>query len=615
METFIPDIATAIALVIAAGVGAQWIAARFRFPSILLLLLIGFVAGPLTGLLDPDALFGDLLFPAVSLGVAVILFEGSLTLRFADLKGAEQIVIRLITLGVATTAAAIGATAHFLLGLDWQLALLFGAVASVSGPTVIMPLLRAVRPTEHLSRILRWEGILIDPVGAVLAVIAFETILAGVRTDGSSSPFLDLLRLLLTGGAIGAVAGYLTGEALKRHLIPDYLINPSVFAFVLLIFVLANLAAHEGGLVAVTAMGLVIGNLKDVPREGLLDFKEGLTLLLISGLFILLAARIDPRALIEPGPAILVLLLVILFLVRPLAALVSTIGTDLSWQERALLAWIAPRGIVAAAVSALFAIRLEAEGVEDAALLVPLTFAVIVTTVVVHSLTARPLARFLGVAEPEARGVLIVGGNRVARAIARLLMDAGLKVLLADASYTQIRAARMAGIPTFFGNAVSEYADRKLDLLGLGAMLALSTRPSLNALAALRYRQEFGSANVFTVRREQNNADREVETISFDFRGRLLFKTEMTLERLDAALEKGGELRITRLSEEYPFERLLEAAGDKVNLLFAITPEGRLRPFLEETPFKAGNGWRIVWLSANEKAQAQKPAQTQEPAT
>ncbi|RMD87918.1 MAG: sodium:proton antiporter [Alphaproteobacteria bacterium] len=595
-----------LTLLLAAGIGAQLISDHFKLPAILPLLLIGFLVGPVFGIFDPDRLFGDLLFPGVSLGVAVILFEGALTLRFADLAGAERVVLRLVTLGVAVSIAVIAVVTHHALGLSWSLSLLFGAIASVSGPTVVIPLLRAVRPSERVSQILRWEGILIDPIGAVLAVIIFEAIVAGAGQG--TDPVTSLLGLLVSGSMIGIAAGYGLGVSLQRHWIPDFLRNVTTLSAVLLTFSLANLMASEAGLVAVTAMGLTLANLRAVPRDEILDFKESLSVLLISLLFIVLAARIDLAALAGIGPALLFILAAILFLARPLATLAATLGTDLPWRERALLSWIAPRGIVAAAVSALFALRLKADGVAGAELLVPLTFSVIVATVVLHSLTGRPLARLLKVAEPEPRGVLIVGGNPVALAIAERLQGAAVPVLVADTSYDQIRRARMKGIPTFFGNAVSEYADRKLDLIGLGMLLAMSRRPSLNALACLRYRPEFGSARVFTIRREESMLDRELETVSFGFRGRLLFKPEMTLERLEKELASGKTIRLVTLSEDFGFDDLLAETGGTAALLFAIAPDGHVRPFAEDSSFRVGPKWRIGYLAESAEPKSSRSA-------
>lgn len=591
------DPATLLAFILAAGVIAQWLADRFRFPSILPLLLIGFIVGPVTGFLDPDAIFGDLLLPGVQLGVAVILFEGALTLRFADIKGAGNIVLRLITIGVIVTILVAALAVRLALGFDWQLALLFGAIVSVTGPTVIIPLLRAVRLNERLSRVLRWEGILIDPVGAVLAVIMFEIIMAGTSTG--SNPLADFAKLFILGSLVGAIAGFLVGILLKRHLLPDYLINVTALSSVLLTFVLANLIAHEGGLVAVTVMGLVIGNSQGIPKDSILDFKESLSLLLISALFIILAARLDLNSLLALGPALGIVLVIILFVARPLAAFFSTVGTDMPWRERVVLGWMAPRGIVAAAVSALFALQLEAAGIADGHLLVPLTFSVIVTTVILHSLTSRPLAQFLKVSEPEARGVLIIGGNPVAIKIAQILQENNIKVLLADSSWAQIRQARMLGIPVFFGHAVSDIADRKLNLLGLGTLLALSRDPALNALACLRYRTEFERPNVYTVRRDQTYSEKERETVTFNFRGRLLFKESMTLDRLEHELERGRKIHMTPISADYSFDNLLEKIDDTSTMLFAISPRGKLYPFTDDLTFRIGAKWRVAWLSIN----------------
>jgi len=604
------DPTLAIALIVAAGIGAHIASERLGIPAILPLLVIGFLAGPISGLLDPDALFGDLLFPAVSLGVGLILFEGALTLRLSDIRGAGRIVARLISVGVLVTVAVAAAAAHLALGLDWRLALLFGAIVSVSGPTVIVPLLRSVRPSERLGRILHWEGILVDPIGAALAVIVFEAILAGA--DAPDRPVVHLLGLVASGIGIGALAGIALAEVLKRHLLPDFLRDVATLAAVLLVYALADSVADEAGLVAVTAMGMTLANIPGVPREEILDFKESLSVLIISVLFIVLAARVDLAAFAMLGPNIAAVLAAVLVLARPLAALAATLSTDLAWRERGLLGWLMPRGIVAAAVSALFGYRLEQAGIAGAELLVPLTFSVIVATVVIHSLTGRPLAKLLQVAMPEASGVLIVGGNPVARAFAEALQNLGVKVVLADASYHQVRLARMAGIPTFLGSPVSEHADRQLDLVGIGMMLALSRQPSLNALACMRYRAEFGSGNVYTIRREESAIDPDSESVPFSFRGRWLFDSAMTLDRLERELAADKRIRVASITQAYTIEDLLARIGDESALLFAVDPDGLVYPLSENISFRIGPGWRLGYLGQDEEAAARGETPSQQ---
>ena len=589
------DPALIIALLVGSGIAAQWLAARLNLPAIVLLLLIGFLAGPVFHLFDPDAVFGDLLFPGVSVAVAIILFEGALTLHVSDIKGAGAVVVRFITLGVAVTIGVVAAAAHFALGLSWSLATLFGAIVSVTGPTVIVPLLRAVRPSDRVAQILKWEGILIDPIGAVLAVLAFETTLAEITAGPGSNVVFNLLLTIGLGTTAGAAAGFGLGFLLKRHLLPDFLTTVATLATVLLVHALANTLAHESGLVAVTVMGMVLANLKDVPTERILDFKESLSVLLISVLFIVLAGRTDIESFTHLGPGLILVLAAILFVARPLGALMCTFGSDVTWRERGLLAWIAPRGIIAAAVSALFALRLQAEGLEEAGLLVSLTFSTIVVTVVLQGLTARPLARLLGIAQPEATGVLIIGGNPLALAIATALQQNGVSVLVADSSWEQIRRARMAGLRTFYGNAVSEEADRSLDLVGIGKLMALSWRPALNALACLRYRPEFGGGSVFTVRRDKAALDKENEPVAFDVRGDFLFAEDMTLDALTERLSSGHEIKVTRLTEDYGLSDLQEKTGEAA-MLFAISPGGAVRPFSRSSSFKAGKGWRIGYL-------------------
>ncbi|MDX1654877.1 MAG: sodium:proton antiporter, partial [Candidatus Competibacteraceae bacterium] len=483
-----------LALIGLSGILAQWLSWWLKLPAILFLLLLGILAGPVTGVVRPDELFGDLLFPLVSLGVAVILFEGSLTLRFHEIRGSlEGAVGNLVSVGALLNWGMISFAAAWLMDFSWDIALLFGALVTVTGPTVIVPMLRSVRPRKRVADTLRWEGIIIDPVGALLAVLVFEAISVG--TDENTFEVFALS--VGIGASAGALGAWVLGQLLRRHWLPEYLHNVGALTLVLAIFTASNTLQEESGLLAVTVMGIMLANMK-VPTEDILDFKESLSVLLISGLFIILAARMDFAQFQALDWNALYLLGAIAFVARPVAVFVATIGSGLNWREKTLISWIGPRGIVAAAITPLFVLKIDPAYYHHTELLVPLVFMIIIGTVVLQSFTARPLARLLKVIEPDPRGVLIVGANPVARAVARALAAHGYYSLLADTNWSQLRAARMDGLKTYFGNPVSAHADRHLDLVGLGRLFAMSRHPALNALACIRYQREFGTKNVFT---------------------------------------------------------------------------------------------------------------------
>ncbi len=581
-----------LASIALAGVACQWLAWWLKLPAILFLLLAGIIAGPLTEFLQPDTLFGDLLFPLISLGVAVVLFEGSLTLKLHEITGIGGVVRNLVSFGLLLNGAVIAVATHLLLGFSWAMAALFGAVVVVTGPTVIMPLLRTMRPTANIANILRWEAIIVDPLGALLAVLVFEFVVSGQEHN----PLITFATMLLSGGGIGIACAYLLAIILRRHLMPGYLINVTTLALVLGSYTLANTLAHESGLLAVTVMGITLANMKDLPIKEVVDFKESLSTMMLSVLFIILAARIEFAQLFAPGAAAIALLAVILFVARPLTVLFSTIGSKLSWRERVLLGWVAPRGIVAAAVAALFSLRLADLGFPEASLLVPLTFLVIIATVLLHSATARPLADLLRVSEPEPRGVLIVGANNVARAIAKALADKGFRVMLTDTSWDDISQARMDGLATYFGNAVSEHADRNLDLVGIGRMLAMSRRPALNALACLRYKSEFGDNHVYSLLTPEEKRASEKSAIGKQYVCTRLFGADVTLAKLASLLAKNAEVRTTHLTENFTFADYLEKYQGKVIPLFAVTPKDHLRVFTAGDELAPQPGWSVVGL-------------------
>lgn len=584
-----------LTLIGALTLGAQWLAWLTRAPSIVFLLAAGICVGPVFGLVNADLLLGDLLFPVVSLSVAVILFEGSLTLRFHELKDTGRTLWRMLTVGVAVTWLVIACAVRFLLDVDWPLAVLFGAIMVVTGPTVIGPMLQSVRPNEKISRLLRWEGIVIDPLGAVLAILVFNTMVVPPAGQLVSTTLLHLGEILLVGGIGGALAGYGLGVALRNYWLPEYLHNVGTLLFVLIVFTLTDTLAHESGLLAVTIMGIWLANMPGVRVDDIVDFKESLSVLLISALFILLASRLNLTALSAIAWPALGVFLIVQFVARPLKILASTLRSDLSWKERGLLAWIAPRGIVAAAISALFALRLEEINYPASDIIVPLAFALIIGTVVWQGLTAPFIARQLGVAQPEASGVLFVGGNIVALSLAKRLKEADFSVVVADSSWDNISRARMAGVPTYFGNPVSEDAERRLDRTGIGALFAVSQRGELNALACLRYAHDFGRNAVYSLATTVAEGGDDKHSLASDQRGQQLFGAQYSYAKLASLLSQGADFRQTRLTDEYSLVDLLADDTGAIPLL-AWDANKALMVASDDQEFKPAAGWTVLTL-------------------
>ncbi len=469
----------------------------------------------------------------------------------------------------------------------------------VTGPTVIVPMLRTVRPTHRVANILRWEGIVIDPLGALLSVLVFEFIVAEQASEALGHTVLLFGEMLAVGTALGIAAGYGLGVVLRRHWLPEYLHDVATVLLGFGVFTGADLLVHESGLLAVTVMGMWLANMRDVHTDDILDFKESLSILLISGLFILLAARLDLNDLYALGWPALGLLAFIQFVVRPVKVAAATWGSNLSAGEKSLLAWIAPRGIVAAAVASIFALRLEDLGYPGADVLVPLTFLVIVGTVVFQSTTARPLAKLLGVAEPEPNGFLILGAHRLGREIAEALKEQGFTVLVADTDLGNIRAARYQDLRAYYGNIVSRHADRKLSLISIGRLLALSPNREENSLAALRYRTEFGALSIHSLPSPAERSDREEDKEQRTLKpvvGRIAFDREATYQSLVDRLDRGFRVRSTPLTESFSFEDYCKRYADGGLPLFAVTPGGRIHVFEPDHAFEPAAEWTIIGL-------------------
>jgi NhaP-type Na+/H+ or K+/H+ antiporter len=599
-------IAIGLASVLALGISAQWLAWKTKLPAILLLLGFGIVAGPVTGLLDPDKLMGDLLTPFVSISVAIILFEGGLSLKMSEFRKIGGTVIKLITIGVLVTWTLSSIAALYILDLGLELSVLFGAILIVTGPTVIVPLLRQVRPTEKAASVVKWEGIVNDPIGAMMAVLIFEIMLSGGFDSISGKAGLTIVTTIVDGtffGALGAAIMYFT---LKKHWIPDYLQNPVTLMVVIAVFVVSNHLQHESGLMAVTIMGIILANQKSARIKHIIEFKENLQVLLISTLFILLASRLDPTSIEYFNWTSALFLAVLIILIRPISIFLSTIGSNLNFKERAFVAWMAPRGIVAAAISAVFALRLEQEGYAEAAQLVPYTFIVIIATVTVYGLSASPVARLLNVAKPDPNGVIILGAHNWAREIAAIFKELGFKVLLADSNWDNISKARKSGINTYYGNILSEYAVDEADLEGIGKMLSLTPNDEVNSLASIHFSEIFSNSHVFQLPPSSTADKKEVES-GDSLGGRTLFSKNMNFRKISTFLDSGAGIRKTPITNEFTFEDYKKNYGDNAIPLFLITGTEQIEPFALDNPPSPQAGDMIVGL-VSEKADSKNPS-------
>lgn len=586
-----------IASVFLFGVGSQWVAWKFKLPSILLLLLAGIAAGPLLGLVNPDELMGGLLTPFISVSVAIILFEGGLSLSFSELKNVGTVIGNLVSIGVLVTWVILAFAAHYIIGIGWELSILIGAVLVVTGPTVIVPLLRQVRPSGQAGSILKWEGIVIDPIGAMLAVLVFEVILASGVSEATNLALMSIVKTIVFGTLVGLGGAAVIYFLLKRHLLPDYLQNPVSLMIVILVFTLSNMLQHESGLWATTLMGIALANQKSARIHHIIEFKENLRVLLLSALFILLAARVELEMLINTLDwDILAFLAVVIVVARPLSVFLSSIGSTLKREEKLFLSVMAPRGVVAASISSIFAISLAENGFEEAGQVVSVVFITIISTVAIYGLSANWVARKLGVAKPVPNGVLILGGHSFARNIAEHIDGEEFKVLVADNNWKNIERVRSMEINSFHGNILSDYVLEDLDLDGIGRLLCLTPNDEVNSLAALRFGEIFGRSYVFQLPPTLKQDFEKEKRVPDHLNGRILFGPELNFEKLTQIMKRGGEIRSRVLEADDAFTSAKEGEEHHIPL-FLVGADHEIQPFTADNPPVPREGDKIIYLA------------------
>ncbi|MFB0491102.1 NhaP-type Na+/H+ or K+/H+ antiporter [Methylobacterium sp. OAE515] len=562
------SVTTAVLCIVGGGIAAQVLAARLRIPAIVLLLALGFLVGPLLGWLHPSRDFGPNLRPLIGLAVAIVVFEGGLALDFRELRAAGEGVLRLTAFALPINFLLGTLAAHLIGGMMWGPACVFGAILVVTGPTVILPLLRNARLERRSAAFLKWEAIINDPVGAILTAVVIE-ILVGVPhpvgEDPAAALMLHLAEGVVVAGVLGVGSALLVAWAFRRDLIPETLKTPVLLALALVAYVVPNLLMHEAGLIGATVFGIALANRHVPGLTELRRFKEALVVLLVSCLFVVLTADLDLAVLGKLSVPILGLTAAILFVVRPAAIWMATLRSDLSLRERLFVGWIGPRGIVAAAVAGLAGPRLSEAGYAGGDLIQPTVFAVIVATVIAHGFSLGPLARRLRLSTAaDTQRLAVIGASPWASDLVIALYRAGVPVVLVDTYPGALLTARNAGVPTLQAELLSRHAEEGLSDHPPDYLLAATRDDLYNALVCTRLAPEIGRERVYQLAPSETHLLHEDTGVSRDARGKVFGDADATFDALAGRHEAGWRFQVaaSEAAEQTDAIRLLTIRAD-----------------------------------------------------
>jgi len=596
--------------IIILGILAQWFAWKFKIPAILPLILIGLLVGPIaaeflsddgTKWIEPiwngkEGLFpGESLFYFVSLAISIILFEGGLTLKMSEIKNVGPVITKLITLGSLVTFFGAALAAYFIFNLSWQISFLFSALIIVTGPTVITPILRNIPLKKDVSTVLKWEGILIDPIGALVAVLVFEFISVDAGGEFTKTALIEFGKIVLFGFTFGFTFAHALNFIINKKWVPHYLLNVFALAAVLGVFVLSDAFAHESGLLSVVVMGMVLGNSNSPYLKELLYFKESLSVLLISILFILLAANINIEdLLLIYNWKTAILFAVVVFVIRPIGVFLSTRGSSLKLNEKVFISWVGPRGIVAAGIASLFGLKLAKNGVEGAEYITPLVFMIVLGTVLLNATTARFFAKIIGVFLIKSEGVLILGASKVSRLLGHYLEINGRHVVLIDSNESNIEKAKELGLEAISTNIYSDTLMDNIELSDVGYLMALTGNPDINKYAINKFSKQFGENGTFrlvTTKEMLDNSNTPKEG---------LFSHKDDFNRLSELTRKHPSIQEIDLEDKAHYEKLITISNNDEDIipLFVKDNEGELHIISSNNlEFKnIEGGYQLVYL-------------------
>jgi len=596
--------------IIILGILAQWFAWKFKIPAILPLILIGLLVGPIaaeflsddgTKWIEPiwngkEGLFpGESLFYFVSLAISIILFEGGLTLKMSEIKNVGPVITKLITLGSLVTFFGAALAAYFIFNLSWQISYLFSALIIVTGPTVIAPILRNIPLKKDVSTVLKWEGILIDPIGALVAVLVFEFISVDAGGEFTKTALIEFGKIVLFGFTFGFTFAHALNFIINKKWVPHYLLNVFALAAVLGVFVLSDAFAHESGLLSVVVMGMVLGNSNSPYLKELLYFKESLSVLLISILFILLAANINIEdLLLIYNWKTAILFAVVVFVIRPIGVFLSTRGSSLKLNEKVFISWVGPRGIVAAGIASLFGLKLAKNGVEGAEYITPLVFMIVLGTVLLNATTARFFAKIIGVFLIKSEGVLILGASKVSRLLGHYLEINGRHVVLIDSNESNIEKAKELGLEAISTNIYSDTLMDNIELSDVGYLMALTGNPDINKYAINKFSKQFGENGTFrlvTTKEMLDDSNTPKEG---------LFSHKDDFNRLSELTRKHPSIQEIDLEDKTHYEKLITISNNDEDIipLFVKDNEGELHIISSNNlAFKnIEKGYQLVYL-------------------
>ncbi len=599
-----------LAGIIILGILAQWVAWKLKIPAILPLILIGLFVGPIAAeylskdgskWIEPiwngtEGLFpGESLFYFVSLAISVVLFEGGLTLRIKEIKNVGPVITKMITIGSIATFFGAAVSAHFIFFISWEMSFLFSALIIVTGPTVITPILRNIPLKQDVSAVLKWEGILIDPIGALVAVLVFEFISVEGGGEFTKTAMIEFGKIVLFGTTFGFTFAHGLNFALNKQLIPHYLLNVFALASVLGVFVLADVFAHESGLLAVVVMGMVLGNSNSPYLKELLYFKESLSILLISILFILLAANINMEDLmLIYNWNTVVLFAIVVFVIRPVVVFLSTYNSSLKLNEKLFISWVGPRGIVAAGIASLFGLKLAKEGVVDAEYITPLVFMIVLGTVLLNATTARFFAQVSGVYLKKANGILIIGASKASRLIGNYLEQNGRHVVLIDSNESNISKANEMGLEAISSNIYSDSLGDNIELSDVGYVIALTGNPEINKFAINKFGKEFGENGSYRLITTEELSDPNYKP------NQGIFIQSADFISLTETIRKYPALHEIDIHNKEDYESLIKLSGKDKEIipLFLKDQNGELHIIanINKDEEEFTEGWQLVYL-------------------